>query len=151
MTFEEKARRFCAYQERTHQQLRDKLYSWGLHKSDVEKIIALMIEEGYLNEERFAMAFASGKFRINRWGKKKIEMALRQKKISEYCIRKALSAIDDKEVSKSAFMVAEKYFSKLKEKDLRKKKYKTISHLLAKGYDAETAKVVLSRLMNDDE
>ncbi len=151
MTFEEKARRYCAYQERTHQQLRDKLYSWGLHKADVEKLIVQMIEEGYLNEERFAMAFASGKFRINHWGKKKIEIALRQKKISEYCIRKALNSIDDKDVSQSAFKVAERYFSKLKEKDQRKRKYKTIAHLISKGYDAETAKEALSRLMNDDE
>lgn len=151
MTFEEKARRFCDYQERTHQQLRDKLYSWGLHKTDVEKLIVQMIEEGYLNEERFAIAFSSGKFRINHWGKKKIEMALRQKKISEYCIRKALSSIDDKDVSQSALKVAEKYFSKQKEKDQRKRKYKTIAHLISKGYDAETAKEALRRLMNDDE
>lgn len=151
MTFEEKARRFCAYQERTHQQLRDKLYSWGLHKTDVEKLIMQMIEEGYLNEERFALAFASGKFRINRWGKKKIEAALRQKKISEYCIRKALSSIDDKEVSQSASKIAEKYFSKLKEKDLKKRKYKTIAHLISKGYDAETARQALIKLTEDDE
>lgn len=151
MTFEERARRFCAYQERTHQQLRDKLYSWGLHKADVEKIISQMIEEGYLNEERFAMAFASGKFRINHWGKKKIEDSLRQKKISEYCIRKALNSIDDKDVYQSAYMVAEKYFSKLKEKDQRKRKYKTIAYLVSKGYDAETARQILSKLTGDDE
>ncbi|MBL7929894.1 MAG: RecX family transcriptional regulator [Bacteroidia bacterium] len=151
MIFIEKAKRYCAYQERTHQQLRDKLYSWGLHKTDVEKIIVQMIEEGYLNEERFAMAFASGKFRINHWGKKKIEAALRQKKISDYCIRKALNSIDDNDVSQSAFKLAEKYLSKLNEKDHRKRKYKTIAHLISKGYDAETAKKALSKLMNDDE
>lgn len=151
MTIEEKARRYCAYQERSHQQLRDKLYSWGLHKADVEKIIALMIEEGYLNEERFAMAFASGKFRINHWGKQKIEAALRQKKISEYCIRKALDAIDDNDVFISALKIAEKYFSKLQEKDILKRKYKTIAHLRSKGYDAETAGRALKKLTNDDE
>lgn len=110
-----------------------------------------MIEEGYLNEERFALAFASGKFRINHWGKKKIEAALRQKKISEYCIRKALSSIDDNEFSQSAFKIGEKYFSKLKEKDLKKRKYKTMAHLISKGYDAETARQALIKLTEDDE
>lgn len=139
MTFEERAKRFCTYQERTHQQLRDKLYSWGLHKQEVEKIIARMIEEGYLNEERFAIAFAGGKFRINHWGKQKIEAALRQKKISEYCIRKALLVIDDRDELLSAQQIARKYFSKLKDKDMRNRIHKTAAHLISKGYSSSIA------------
>ncbi|MCC6384414.1 MAG: RecX family transcriptional regulator [Bacteroidia bacterium] len=139
MTIEEKARRFCAYQERSHQQVRDKLYSWGLHKKDVEKVIVLMIEEGYLNEERFAMAFAGGKFRIKHWGKRKIEVALRQHKVSEYCISKALNSIDEKEERLTAESLARKYFQRSKEKNQKRRRQYTVRYLLTKGYESGIA------------
>jgi len=93
----EKARRYCALQERSHQELRDKLYQWDLHKAEVEEIISQMIEENFLNEERFAIAFAGGKFRIKHWGKIKIEHELRLHRVSERLIREALESIDTKE------------------------------------------------------
>lgn len=90
-----KARRYCTYQERSQQELREKLYSLGLFKKDVEETIAMMVTEGYLNEERFAIAYAGGKFRIKHWGKNKIKQALKLKKVSDYCIRQALKSISD--------------------------------------------------------
>ena len=96
-----KAYKFCAYQERNQQEIRDKLYEWGLHKQDVEQIISQLISEGFINEERFAIAYAGGKFRIKHWGKIKIKLALKQKNISEYCINKALREINNRDYQKT--------------------------------------------------
>ena len=60
----QKIKHFCSYQERSHQEVKEKLYSFGLYKADVELLLSQMIEENYLNEERFAIAFAGGRFRI---------------------------------------------------------------------------------------
>nr|MDQ6905158.1 RecX family transcriptional regulator [Bacteroidota bacterium] len=89
-----KIKQYCAYQERCHAEVKDKLYSFGLHRKDVDEIIAGLIGENYLNEERFAIQYAGGKFRIKHWGKNKIKQALKLKQVSEYCIKKALKEID---------------------------------------------------------
>src|SRR4249919_2672470 len=91
----QKAKHYCAYQERCHSEVRDKLYSFGLHRNEVEPLLTQLIEENFLNEERFAIAYAGGKFRIKNWGKEKIKYALKQNKVSEYCIHKALAAINN--------------------------------------------------------
>ena len=93
----EKAKSYCAYQERCHKEVSDKLYSWRLNTDEIDYIIDHLIQESYLNEERFAIAFAGGKFRIKHWGRKKIVTKLKEKRVSEYCIKKALEEIDDKE------------------------------------------------------
>ncbi|MEO5996229.1 MAG: regulatory protein RecX [Chitinophagaceae bacterium] len=91
----QKLKYFCAYQERCHQEVKEKLYSLGMHKTEVEELISLLIEENYLNEERFAIQYAGGKFRMKQWGKGKIKYALKQKQVSVYCIKKALSQINE--------------------------------------------------------
>ena len=90
----EKIKPYCAYQERCHREVKEKLYGYGLYGHDVEQIISRLIEENYLNEERFAVAYAGGHSRIKKWGKIKITQALRQKGVSAYCIKKALQSID---------------------------------------------------------
>src|SRR5687767_2477337 len=85
-----KAQKYCAYQERCQQEVRSKLYGWGLWKEAVEGIIAELINENFINEERFAIAFAGGKFRIKKWGKTKIKLELKKRDISDYCIKQAL-------------------------------------------------------------
>src|SRR6476620_10497067 len=91
----QKIKHYCAYQERNHKEVKDKLYSFGLYRQEVEALLSQLIEEGYLNEERFAIAFAGGKFRLRQWGRVKIQYELKQKGISEYCIRKALMSIEE--------------------------------------------------------
>ena len=103
-----RARKYCAYQERSQQEVRDKLYELGLHKKEVEQGIAVLIEEGFLNEQRFAIAFAGGKFRINHWGRVKIRLALKSKKVTEYCIRTALSQIPESEYNRVMEMIIKK-------------------------------------------
>ncbi|MEO5572183.1 MAG: regulatory protein RecX [Bacteroidia bacterium] len=132
-----KARKYCDYQERSQQELRDKLYEWGLHKQDVESAIAQMIEEGYMNEERFAIAFAGGKFRIKNWGRIKIKLALKQKKVSDYCIRKALSRIDEKDYRKALEKIISSYSKKVSEKNPLKRNYKIAQYTIGRGFEPE--------------
>ncbi len=90
-----KAEHYCAYQERCQQEVRSRLYELGGYTKDIELIIAELIEHNFLNEERFAIAYAGGKFRIKKWGKIKIINELKFRQISAYCIKKALQQIDE--------------------------------------------------------
>lgn len=92
-----KAGNYCAYQERTQQEVRDKLYNLGLYKDEVEEVLTQLITENFVNEERFAKAFANGKFRLKRWGRQKILFELKRRKISPYCIKKAILEIPEDE------------------------------------------------------
>ena len=132
-----KARKYCAYQERSQQEVRDKLYDLGLHKNEVEQAIAILIEENFLNEQRFAVAFAGGKFRINKWGKVKIKGALKAKKISDYCIRHALSQIQPSDYQKMVLKVIEARKRKLKETDPVKLNYLLAQYAVGRGFEPE--------------
>ncbi|MGN6194080.1 MAG: regulatory protein RecX [Ginsengibacter sp.] len=126
-----KIKQYCAYQERCHAEVRDKLYSFGLRKTEVEEIISELITENYLNEERFAIHFAGGKFRMKQWGKIKIKQALKAKQVSDYCIRKALKEIDSKEYQKTFQKLAEQKLKTLKsERNIFIKKRKMQDFLL---------------------
>ena len=132
----EKAKYFCAYQERCHAEVKKKLYGFGLYKNEVELLMSQLIEENYLNEERFAMAFAGGKFRINQWGKTKIKFELKQRQVSDYSIKKALAAIPDDDYEKTLQKIAEEKLATLKsEINIFTKKSKLQNYLVGKGYE----------------
>src|SRR5688572_30698423 len=88
-----KIKNWCAYQERSHRDTREKLFQYGLSSEEVETIISELVEENYLNEERFAIAYAGGKFRIKHWGNYKIKAGLKYHQVSDYSINKALKSI----------------------------------------------------------
>jgi regulatory protein len=133
----QKLKHYCAYQERCHSEVKEKLYTLGIWKKDHDEIISALIEEGYLNEERFAIAFASGRFRMKQWGKVKIKYELKQKQVSEYSIKKALKQIDEEEyLATFKKLVKEKYASLKAEQYLVRKK-KTMDYLTGKGYEME--------------
>jgi regulatory protein len=132
----QKARHYCVYQERCHSETKEKLYSMGLWKNHVEELISQLIEENYLNEERYAIAFAGGKFRTRHWGRVKIKYELLQKKISPYCIKKAIGEIDDSAYNKTFLKLAETKWESLKsEKNIFTRKRKTRDYLLQKGFE----------------
>ena len=143
----QKVKHFCAYQERSHAETRDKLYSFGLYKQEVEDLLGKLIQENYLNEERFAIQFAGGKFRIKQWGKVKIKYELKQKWVSDYCIKKALSLIDNAAYSKTLYKVADLKIKSLKsEKNIFIKKKKLQDHLLMKGFELNLVKEIVADL-----
>lgn len=132
-----KLRKFCAYQERSHQQVRSKLLDLGIHGNDLENLMVKLIEEGFLNEERFAIAFAGGKFRIKNWGRKKIEQQLKAKGVSAYCIGKAIKEIDEGDYKKSLRKLLQKKAASLKGKNVFENKQKLSNFLIGKGYEPE--------------
>ena len=142
-----KIKQYCAYQERCHAEVRDKLYSFGLNKMEVEEIISILINENYLNEERFAIHYAGGKFRMKQWGKNKIKQSLKFKQVSEYCIKKALKEIDSKEYEKTFQKLVEQKLKTLKaEKNIFIKKRKLQDFLLQKGFENEMIREEVNKI-----
>ena len=140
-----KIKLYCAYQERCHAEVKEKLYSFGMYKNDVEQLMAQLIEENYLNEERFAIQYAGGKFRMNQWGRVKIKHALRQKQVNDYCIKKGIKQISEEDYLKTMRKLAAQKLMTLKsEKNTFTKKQKLQNYLLQKGYESELVREVIN-------
>lgn len=139
-----RVRTFCNYRDRCHQEVKEKLFSMGLWKKDVEQAIALMIEEGLLNEERFARSYARGHFYNKKWGKQKITMELKARQINDRLIEAALSEIDEGDHHKTINDLVIKKLKELKGTKLEKKQ-KITRYLLQKGYRYNEFADVLDR------
>jgi regulatory protein len=111
----QKLKHYCAYQERCHSEVKEKLYSLGVWKKDHDEIIASLIEENYLNEVRFAIAYAGGKLRVKQWGRVKIRYELKQKQVSDYCINKALKQIHEEAYMAVLIQLAKENYTVLKD------------------------------------
>ncbi len=127
---------FCAYQERCHKEVVDKLYKLKMIAEAQEQIIGHLITEGFLNESRFAQSFARGKFRIKKWGKIRITQELKRKDISAYNIKLGLKEIDDEMYILTLQDLIQKKQNSIKETDAFKKKKKMVDYLLRQGYEA---------------
>lgn len=140
------AKIFCAYQERSHAEVKERLYSVGLQTQEVENIVSQLIEGDYLNEERFARAFVRGKFRMKKWGRVKIRYELKQRQVSEFCIRKGMTEIDDEEYMAVLSKLAEEKIVLLKrEKNIYIKRRKLSDYLLQKGFERD----LISGIINE--
>jgi regulatory protein len=132
-----KAESFCAYQERSQHEVRSKLYEWGLHQKDVEVIISDLIENNFLNEERFAVAYTLGKFRIKGWGKVKIRQGLKLKQVPDKLIQKSLKKIDPEDYVRKLEQLLDKKTALVKEKDPFKRRYKLVQHAASRGFEKD--------------
>lgn len=141
-----KAERYCAYQERSQQEVRDKLYEWGQYPSAAENIIARLIEQNFLNEERFAKAYAIGKFRQKGWGKIKIKHGLKLKKVSDPLIKKALNSINGDEYWQMLTAIIQKKEASIKEKDPFKRRYKLHQYALSRGFENDLIQEALGEM-----
>ena len=145
----QKIRLYCSYQERSHNEVKEKLYSFRLRKQAVDEIMAKLIEENFLDEERFAIQFAGGKFRMKQWGRMKIIQALKQKGVSQYCIKKAMNEIDEMAYRQVLQKLADRKWNSLrKEPHLLTKLQKTRTYLMQKGFESGAVSVVLKQLCN---
>jgi regulatory protein len=142
----QKARHYCAYQERCHREVKEKLYSFGLYKKDVEDALSTLIEENYLNEERFAIQFAGGHFRMKQWGRVKIRYELKQKQVGEYCIKKAMAAIDEDDYARTLEKLATDKWETLKGETGYARRGKLQDHLIRKGYEQTLVHQVIKGL-----
>lgn len=142
----QKLRQYCAYQERSHYEVQQKLYELGIRRQEQDEVIATLIEEDYLNEERFAKAFAGGKFRMKDWGRKKIYYALKEKKVSEYSIKQAMKEIDDEDYKQNLKELAQGKYELLKDEQHIVRKRKTIDYMLQKGYELDLVTKAINEL-----
>jgi len=138
-----KAEHFCAYQERAQQEVRDKLYDWGLWPDAVENIIIQLIGGNFLNEERFAKSYVQGKFKQKGWGKIKIKQGLKFKKIPDGLLKKALLTIDGDDYLEMLNKILVKKASLLTEKMPYKRRYKLQQYALSRGFEADLINDVL--------
>ncbi len=141
----QKLKHYCAYQERCHSEVKEKLYQLGVWKKDHDEIMAALIEENYLNEERFAIAFAGGKFRVKQWGRVKIKYELKQKQVSEYSIKKAMKQIDEEEYLSVLNKLAKEKYAALKSEQYLVRKKKTMVYLQAKGFEADLVRKAVEK------
>ncbi len=132
----EKARNYCAYQERCQQEVIEKLKSFQLTKDEMDYVLLLLIQGNYLNEERFARAYASGKFRIKKWGKRKIAFHLGSKGLTKKCIELGLSEIDNDEYFETLNQLVSSKLETTQEPNPYKKKSKIYSYLYGRGYES---------------
>lgn len=142
----EKIKNYCAYQERSHSQVRTKLIALKVYGLELENMMTTLIEENFLNEERFACSIARGKFYYKKWGKNKIIQTLKLHKVSAYLIKKALKEIDADDYDKMLETLAEKKLETLKsEKNKFKKMNKLKNYLLQKGYESDLIMDVIKK------
>jgi regulatory protein len=145
-----KMQQYCAYQERCQDEVRTKLIELGVFGDVLENIIADLILDNFLNEERFALAFAGGKFRIKHWGRIKIVQELKSRKISEYSIRKALaSELNEEDYKATLLEVLNKKAKLLSESDKFKKNQKLAQYALGRGFEMELVWQCLNNFSDD--
>jgi regulatory protein len=136
--------KYCAYQERSHKEVRHKLFTYGLYPSEVEKALTRLITDGFLNEERFAKAFAGGKFRMKKWGKRKISRALENHGVSVRCIQSGLKEIDDPDYSKTLKALLIKKIASLPEPKMQK----AGMYAIGKGFEPDLVWVLIKELQS---
>lgn len=141
-----KIQQYCSYQERSHFEVKEKLFSYGLNKAEVENIIGKLIEDNFLNEERFAIQFAGGKFRLKKWGKIKISYELKLKKVSSRNIQIALDTIDETSYKATLQKLVYTKWNSLKKETVLIKKLKTIKYLQQKGYEKNLIQIIISNI-----
>lgn len=145
-----KIEQWCAYRDRCHKEVYDKLRKYGLDDEDTNALIAHLIEYQFLDEQRYAESFVSGKYRIKRWGKKKIYMHLRQKDVPKRIIESALATIDEKVYRENIETLAEKKWEEKKGNHFERK-VKVQRFLAGRGYDFELIHQVLDDLENQQK
>ncbi len=127
---------FCAYQDRCHEEVVTKLQSMKMTSDEIDSILAHLIGENFLNEERFACSFARGKHRIKQWGKIRIVNELKFRKINQTLITIALKEFSAEEYADTFEKLAEKHWESIRETNLQKKKKKFADYLLRKGFES---------------
>lgn len=127
---------YCVYQERCHKEVRQKLKDMKMIPEASDVIIVHLIEHNFLNEERFAKTFVSGKFKIKKWGKHRLTSELKQKGISKVNINQALKEISESDYNEVFHTLAEKRWNSIKESSLSKKKRQFIDYLSYRGWDS---------------
>ena len=146
----QKLKHYCLYQERSHYEVQQKLMALRVPRKDHDEIIAALIQDDYLNEERFAKQYVGGKFRMNGWGKRKILAGLNEKRVSPYVIKVALKEIDEEDYQQALRTEAEKKYELLKDEQYLVRKKKTMDYLLQKGYETDLVMKTIASVIKEN-
>ena len=132
-----KLKHYCAYQDRSHREVRTKLLKLEVYGDDLEEIMNELIKEKYLDELRYACSFARGKFRMKKWGRNKIKQHLKQHEISDYCLRKAMKEIDEEEYLSVLEELIEKKKLDYADTNTFKQNQKVIKYCISRGFEMQ--------------
>jgi regulatory protein len=141
----EKIQAYCAYQERSHREVEEKLRSYGLLEEASGMLLVELIQHNFLNEERFARAFVRGRFRIKQWGRNKIRQHLKHHRISEYALKKAFTEIDKEDYHQALETLAAKKWLATTLKDSFKRRGKVAQYLISRGFEPDLVWEVLKQ------
>lgn len=144
-----KMEHYCAYQERCHYEVVEKLKGMNMIPEAIDQIVAHLIQENYLNEERFAKSYARGKFNIKKWGKERIVRELKLRQISVFNIKSALAEIDEGDYLETLDELAKKRLGQIRETNIHKKKRKLADYLLYRGWESHLVYEKLTELIGD--
>ena len=125
------------------------LKDWGLSSSDIDSVVDELVETNFINENRFLTSYVRGKFNINKWGRQKIKMALRQKKFNDEDIVSALSKLDETEYTKTAKALIERKWNDLDGTESRIRKSKVYYYILSKGYEPNVVISLIDHMMKE--
>ncbi|MFC6267442.1 regulatory protein RecX [Frigoriflavimonas asaccharolytica] len=126
---------YCVYQDRCHQEVEQKMWEYVLIPEAKDEILLYLIQENFLNEERFTRSYIRGKFYMKSWGRTKIKSHLKFKGISEKLINSCWDEIDEADYQKTLEKVYNKYYATLKGLKEYQKKMKTTKYLMTRGYE----------------
>ncbi len=143
-----KLQKYCSYQDRCHKEVAQKLKEMQMISQASEQIILNLIEGNFLNEERFAMAYVRGKFRIKKWGKRRLVSELKQRQISKYIINKAINQISEDDYKTTFEVLAERKATSLLGKSKLKNKKKLADYLLYRGWESHLVYEKVNQLFN---
>jgi regulatory protein len=141
-----KAAYFCVYQERTQKEVRERLAEWDIIGDDAEEIIAYLISENYVNEERFAKIFAGSKFRVKHWGRQKIRYELKMRGLSAYCVDAGMREIEDEDYLDALKILLEKKKHELRGENILIRNQKIARFALSKGFESELVWDIIKKM-----
>ncbi|MBT8190727.1 MAG: RecX family transcriptional regulator [Saprospiraceae bacterium] len=147
----DRMKRYCAYQDRCHLEVSRKLYDIGIYGDDKDQVMAELIEQNFLNEERFAKSFARGKFRMKKWGRNKILNGLQERQISDYCIRKGLKEIEEDEYIRVLKEILISQIRKYNGENALIAKDKAIKYASKRGYEAPIIFAIVKEIELDSD
>ena len=143
-----KLQKYCAYQDRCHKEVEQKLKQMRMIPEAIERITVDLIQDNHLNEERFAKAYVRGKFSIKKWGKVRLTLELKQRQISKYIIKTALAEINPDDYLQTCHALAEKKAPTLAETNPFKRKKKLADYLLYRGWESHLVYDKVNALIN---
>ena len=144
-----KVMRICSKQEKSKFDIKEKLYNFGLEKTDINEIVELLEKENFINEERYCKFYVRDKYKLSKWGRKKIEFSLKQKQISAKNIEKALLEINQEVYEKIFKEEIIKKHKLLKTEDKSKQKTKLLNFAQSRGYESELIFKVIDKIMEE--